>query len=109
MTGGASFNEVFFNEVRVPDDHRLGEVNGGWSVALTTLMNERAAIGAGGCGGGGLLTRADRDGQGASASHDDPVVRQRLADLLIHAPRRQLHQPAGGWTRSGPASCPARS
>ncbi|HEX4979914.1 MAG TPA: acyl-CoA dehydrogenase family protein, partial [Acidimicrobiales bacterium] len=34
MTGGASFNEVFFNEVRVPDDHRLGDVNQGWSVAL---------------------------------------------------------------------------
>ena len=48
MTGGASFNEVFFNEVRVPDDHRLGDVNQGWTVALTTLMNERAAIGAGG-------------------------------------------------------------
>ena len=47
MTGGASFNEVFFNEVRVPDDHRLGDVNQGWSVALTTLMNERASIGAG--------------------------------------------------------------
>ena len=31
MTGGASFNEVFFNEVRVPDDHRLGDVNGGWT------------------------------------------------------------------------------
>ena len=42
MTGGASFNEVFFNEVRIPDSHRLGDVNGGWSVALTTLMNERA-------------------------------------------------------------------
>jgi acyl-CoA dehydrogenase len=45
MTGGASFNEVFFNEVRVRDDHRLGEVNNGWNVALTTLMNERASIG----------------------------------------------------------------
>ena len=64
MTGGASFNEVFFTEVRVPDDHRLGDVNQGWSVALTTLMNERAAIGAGGGGGaaGGLTTAAHRDG-----------------------------------------------
>ncbi|HET6949227.1 MAG TPA: acyl-CoA dehydrogenase family protein [Acidimicrobiales bacterium] len=52
MTGGASFNEVFFNDVRIPDDHRLGDVNQGWSVALTTLMNERASIGAGGTGGG---------------------------------------------------------
>ncbi|HVM40496.1 MAG TPA: acyl-CoA dehydrogenase family protein, partial [Acidimicrobiia bacterium] len=45
MTGGASFNEVFFDEVRIPDDHRLGDVDEGWTVALTTLMNERAAIG----------------------------------------------------------------
>ena len=59
MTGGASFNEVFFTDVRVPDDHRLGDVNHGWTVALTTLMNERAAIGTGPMGGGGsgLVTR----------------------------------------------------
>jgi acyl-CoA dehydrogenase len=55
MTGGASFNEVFFNEVRVRDDHRLGDVNAGWGVALTTLMNERAAIGGGNGGGMGLF------------------------------------------------------
>ena len=65
MTGGASFNEVFFTDVRVPDSHRLGEVNGGWTVALTTLMNERAAIGGGG-GGVGLPAShpTDRDGPG---------------------------------------------
>ena len=55
MTGGAAFNEVFFDEVRIPDTHRLGEVNSGWSVALTTLMNERSSIGAGGGGGGAGL------------------------------------------------------
>ena len=63
MTGGANFNEVFFTEVRVPDDHRLGDVNNGWNVALTTLMNERATIGGGGGGGGGgLIDAGDRDG-----------------------------------------------
>jgi len=60
MTGGASFNEVFFNEVRVPDDHRLGDVNQGWAVALTTLMNERASIGAGSAGGGAGLASGTR-------------------------------------------------
>jgi acyl-CoA dehydrogenase len=60
MTGGANFNEVFFDEVRVHDSHRLGDVNGGWTVALTTLMNERASIGGGGTGGGAGLTTPGR-------------------------------------------------
>ena len=41
MSGGASFNEVFFNDVRVPDSMRLGAVGDGWNVALTTLGFER--------------------------------------------------------------------
>ncbi len=45
LTGEAEFNEVFFTEVGVPDDARLGGVGEGWHVALTTLMNERVAIG----------------------------------------------------------------
>ena len=84
MTGGASFNEVFFNEVRVRDDHRLGDVNNGWNVALTTLMNERAAIGAGGAGGSGGLTGRVIEMVKAFGLDDDPVIRQELADLLIH-------------------------
>jgi alkylation response protein AidB-like acyl-CoA dehydrogenase len=85
MTGGASFNEVFFNEVRVPDDHRLGEANNGWAVALTTLMNERAAIGAGGGGGGsGLLTRAIEMSRAFGVT-SDPLVRQQLADLVVRS------------------------
>jgi alkylation response protein AidB-like acyl-CoA dehydrogenase len=45
MAGGAGFNEVFFDDVRIPDAERLGEPGEGWRVALTTLMNERVAIG----------------------------------------------------------------
>ncbi len=82
MTGGASFNEVFFDEVRVREDHRLGDVNGGWSVALTTLMNERAAIGGGGGGGSGLFTP---ERIRAMLDHfdllEDPTIRDEYAKV----------------------------
>jgi alkylation response protein AidB-like acyl-CoA dehydrogenase len=84
MTGGASFNEVFFTEVRIPDSHRLGDVNGGWTVALTTLMNERAAIGGGqisGSGGSGterLMELVRHEGR-----NNDPLIRQQLAAIYI--------------------------
>jgi acyl-CoA dehydrogenase len=90
MTGGASFNEVFFNEVRVPDENRLGGVNEGWTVALTTLMNERASIGSMGSGETSMYTRIL-----AMIRHfdvdDDPIVRDLLADLYINSR-------LAGWT-----------
>ncbi|MGA2838139.1 MAG: acyl-CoA dehydrogenase family protein [Acidimicrobiales bacterium] len=84
MTGGASFNEVFFTDVRVPDSHRLGDVNGGWTVALTTLMNERASIGGGG-GGVGLPTSTRLiEVARATGTDTDPLVRQQLARIIIN-------------------------
>ena len=84
MTGGAAFNEVFFTEVRVPDDHRLGDVGQGWTVALTTLMNERASIGTGGAGGngGGGITRFIEMVRHYGLD-SDPLVRQELTKLYI--------------------------
>ena len=82
MTGGAGFNEVFLTEARIPDSHRLGEIGGGWGVALTTLMNERATIGSGmGLGRGpgpferliALTREMGRD--------QDRVIRDELARL----------------------------
>src|SRR5262245_48105520 len=82
MTGGATFNEVFFENVSVPDTHRLGDVDGGWPVALTTLMNERAAI------GGELGLRPSFERLRDLARHvgrdRDPLVRQALADAYVH-------------------------
>ena len=45
ITGDAEFNEVYFTDVRIPDEERLGDVGDGWRVSLTTLMNERVSIG----------------------------------------------------------------
>lgn len=82
MTGGANFNEVYFTDVRVPDSHRLGDVNQGWGVALTTLMNERASIGSGGTSGGSYTKLS------AMARHydldDDASVRQQLASIYAY-------------------------
>ena len=107
MTGGASFNEVFFTEVRIPDSHRLGDVNGGWTVALTTLMNERAAI------GGGQMVRQRSDGTERlielvrhEGRDTDPLVRQQLADIYISGSRGQLHESAGDGEDRGRAGCP---
>jgi len=47
MTGQAEFNEVYLTDVRIPDAHRIGDVGDGWRISLTTLMNERVAIGGG--------------------------------------------------------------
>ena len=83
MTGGASFNEVFFNEVRVPDDHRLGDVNNGWNVALTTLMNERASIGSTDGSETSMHTRLLEMVRHFELDQD-PIVREMLADLYIN-------------------------
>lgn len=84
MTGGASFNEVFFTDVRVHDSHRLGDVNGGWTVALTTLMNERAAIGGGGGGVGPPITSRLIELARTMGRTGDPLVRQQLAEIVIN-------------------------
>jgi alkylation response protein AidB-like acyl-CoA dehydrogenase len=83
MTGHAPFNEVFFDEVRIPDSHRLGDVNGGWRVAITTLMGERALGATPGVFGiehgmTMLLELAKQTG-----AVDDPVLRQSLMRAYV--------------------------
>jgi alkylation response protein AidB-like acyl-CoA dehydrogenase len=84
MTGGAAFNEVFFEDVEVPDSDRLGAEGEGWPVAITTLSNERNAMGASEFGGAGLLStqRLVELVKHCGAS-EDPVVRQAFADLQV--------------------------
>ena len=110
MTGGASFNEVFFEEVRVHDSHRLGDVDEGWTVALTTLMNERAAIGSGGAGVGSLNINRFIDMAKHFGVNNDPLVRQGLADVFIRtAVARYTNQRAVAKMRAGQLPGPEMS
>jgi alkylation response protein AidB-like acyl-CoA dehydrogenase len=81
MNGGSGFNEVFFDDVRVPADHMLGGLHEGWTVAITTLMNERVAIGSGGGGSGRGSVQDLIDLARSRGVHTDPLIRQRLAGL----------------------------
>jgi acyl-CoA dehydrogenase len=85
INGGRSFNEVFFNDVRIPHENVVGKVNDGWRGAITTLMNERASIGSGSGGVGvrDLLRLARRTDWEGSPALDDPAVRQRIADFYV--------------------------
>jgi acyl-CoA dehydrogenase len=112
MTGGASFNEVFFTDVRVPDDHRLGDVNEGWTVALTTLMNERASIGAGGGGGGLGLANSTRliELLRHFGLDTDPVYRQELMKLHVaYSVAKYTNQRAMDKIKSGQLPGPEMS
>jgi alkylation response protein AidB-like acyl-CoA dehydrogenase len=83
MTGGAAFNEVFLDDVVVPDARRIGGEGEGWQVALTTLAHERNAMGHSAFGGVGLLSTQRLIGviQAAGKQHD-PVVRAEFGELL---------------------------
>ena len=84
MTGGAAFNEVFFDDVSVPDSDRLGEEGDGWKVAITTLSNERNAMGHSSFGGAGILSTERLIGLiEHTGSAQDPMVRREFGELLV--------------------------
>lgn len=86
MSGGSDFNEVFFTGVRVPDSHRVGAEGDGWKVALTTLMNERLAVGGKprhAPGYATLLDMAKRTNRDDGAAIEAADVRQRIAATYI--------------------------
>jgi alkylation response protein AidB-like acyl-CoA dehydrogenase len=81
MTGGSNFNEVFLDNVRIPDSMRLGAVGTGWSAMMTTLGFERASAATGGGGAGpDLFGRLVLTAQHLGRT-GDPLVRQALANL----------------------------
>ena len=76
ITGEAEFNEVYMTDVRVPDAARIGAVGEGWRVALTTLMNERTAIG-GAVGGATTAEQGPLGNLMAAYRNMDPAVRTK--------------------------------
>ncbi len=70
ITGGSEFNEVFFNDVFVPDEDVVGEPNAGWTVARATLGNERVSIG----GGAGAIAPASAWLVHLAQTHGDRMV-----------------------------------
>jgi len=87
MSGPSSFNEVFFDGVRVDDALRIGDVNDGWRVATATLGFERSSSGSGHRRKGGTAADLVELARSLGVSKD-PVVRQRIADVYV---RTQLH------------------
>ena len=86
MNGQSGFNEVYFTNVRIPDDQRLGDVGQGWEVSLTTLMNERMSIGGMmSTGFPELFDLCCRIETEAGPAIEDRAVRSRLASWAVRA------------------------
>jgi alkylation response protein AidB-like acyl-CoA dehydrogenase len=85
MSGRANFNEIFFDDVPIPDEHRVGEVDDGWSVAVTTLLHERLSISAGVGMGGQKDNPASVAALREVLDTSDPLVRDELVELHIRS------------------------
>jgi len=82
ITGEAEFNEIFFTDVHVPLENLLGEIGGGWQVAMTTLLHERGTLGF------ALTGVLDSQVQrlvslAKERAADDPIIRDRVAQEWI--------------------------
>ena len=84
MTGGSEFNEVFFNDARVPVANRVGEAGGGWAVSRATLIHERNLIGNPNMMRDcfeDLLALARKTQRRGRPATEDPHIRQRLMEI----------------------------
>jgi alkylation response protein AidB-like acyl-CoA dehydrogenase len=91
MTGEHNFNEVFFDEVRIPVGNRVGDENAGWALAKVTLGNERVSLsGEGALWGRGPSADDLLDLVRRSGGSSDPLMRQRLAQLYIRSETLRL-------------------
>jgi alkylation response protein AidB-like acyl-CoA dehydrogenase len=96
ITGEGEFNEVFFEEARVPDANVVGGVGNGWAVAITTLMNERAGLAFGAISQiqnslGRLSKLANEVRVNGGTAAEDSYFRQRIAQLHIEVETMRLN------------------
>ncbi len=114
ITGETGFNEVFFDNLEIPDDYRVGAIGQGWQVAQTTLLHERGAgpmvTPSSGRGGDpdrqiadayGLIELARKSPRAGKTAADDPVIRDRIMQLII----RQEGSRQGARRARVPALC----
>ncbi|KHK90164.1 acyl-CoA dehydrogenase family protein [Novosphingobium malaysiense] len=86
MSGDNELNEVFLTDVFIPDNQRVGEVDGGWKVVISTLMNERAALGSGtGLNWRDVIKLAGETPSFDGMALDDPAFREWLADYYVQS------------------------
>jgi len=84
MTGGQTFNEVFFTDVRIPAENLIGDLNDGWRLAKVTLGNERISLSTGGVLWGNGPTALDLiEAAKIDGPVEDATLRQRLARMYI--------------------------
>jgi len=96
ITGEGEFNEIFLDGARIPEENVVGEVGGGWQVAITTLMNERAGLAFGAIAQirrslNATLELAREASVNGGAAAEDAHYRQRLAQLHIEAETMRLN------------------
>jgi alkylation response protein AidB-like acyl-CoA dehydrogenase len=103
ITGEAEFNELFLEEARIPHENIVGGENNGWTVAITTLMHERAGLAFALQVEVQIATRQLIERARELGVDGDPVIRQRLAQLRIEAEVLRLNAYRGltGMQRRG--------
>ncbi|QUT06705.1 acyl-CoA dehydrogenase family protein [Sphingobium phenoxybenzoativorans] len=87
-SGHAAFNEVFLTDVRIPDSQRLGEVGGGWKVAISTLLNERMSVNEADIANitiDDVVAMARKPQADGRRPIDDAASRSRLASLYVRS------------------------
>jgi alkylation response protein AidB-like acyl-CoA dehydrogenase len=91
ITREPEFNELFMEEARIPDENVVGGVGNGWAVAITTLMNERAGLGAASAVSVRIALDELRELALERGVADDPLVRQKIGQLTIEVELLRLN------------------